>query len=316
MTELRLGILLWSQATTWPEMLSTARRVEALGYDHLWTWDHVYAIFGDPYQPIFEGYTTLAAWAMATERIRLGLLVGANTFRNPSLVAKMITTIDHASNGRAMAGLGGAWFEHEHLRDGFDFGSGFGQRLDWLDEAVGVVRGLLDGEQVTSEPGGRYAFDHAIHSPAPVQRHVPIMIGGSGEKKTLRTVARYADMWNAMGPLDVMKRTVEVLRGHCEAVGRDPSEIEFTIGLKATIRDSQAEAERVWREHMEDNRTPLSEVADDDTFWNGTPEQLAERLAPYVELGFTTAISETPAPYDDESLERLIGQVKPLVERG
>ena len=316
MTELKTGILLWSQAATWPEMTDAAKRVDELGYDHLWTWDHLYAIFGDPYQPIFEGYTTLAAWAVATERTRLGLLVGANTLRNPGLVAKMIATIDHASGGRAICGLGGAWFEHEHAHDGYDFGSGFGQRLDWLDESVGDVRRLLDGGEVTSEPGGRYAFDGAIHHPAPVQRHVPIMIGGSGEKKTLRTVARYADMWNGMGKIDVMRQKVDVLHGHCEAVGRDISEIEFTLDLKVTIRDSQAEAERVWREHMEHNRTPLAEVEDDDTFWNGTPEQLAERLAPYVELGFGTAISEMPAPYDVESLERFIGQVKPLVERG
>ncbi len=316
MPNLKLGILLWSQASPWPDLLAAAQRVDELGYDHLWTWDHLYAIFGDPYQPIFEGYTTLAAWAVATERTRLGLLVGANTLRNPGLVAKMIATIDHASGGRAICGLGGAWFEHEHAHDGYDFGSGFGQRLDWLDESVGDVRRLLDGGEVTSEPGGRYAFDGAIHHPAPVQRHVPIMIGGSGEKKTLRTVARYADMWNGMGKIDVMRQKVDVLHGHCEAVGRDISEIEFTLDLKVTIRDSQAEAERVWREHMEHNRTPLAEVEDDDTFWNGTPEQLAERLAPYVELGFGTAISEMPAPYDVESLERFIGQVKPLVERG
>lgn len=316
MPNLKLGILLWSQASPWPDLLAAAKRVDELGYDHLWTWDHLYAIFGDPYQPIFEGYTTLAAWAVATERTRLGLLVGANTLRNPGLVAKMIATIDHASGGRAICGLGGAWFEHEHAHDGYDFGSGFGQRLDWLDESVGDVRRLLDGGEVTSEPGGRYAFDGAIHHPAPVQRHVPIMIGGSGEKKTLRTVARYADMWNGMGKIDVMRQKVDVLHGHCEAVGRDISEIEFTLDLKVTIRDSQAEAERVWREHMEHNRTPLAEVEDDDTFWNGTPEQLAERLAPYVELGFGTAISEMPAPYDVESLERFIGQVKPLVERG
>jgi alkanesulfonate monooxygenase SsuD/methylene tetrahydromethanopterin reductase-like flavin-dependent oxidoreductase (luciferase family) len=316
MTDLRLGILLGSQAATWPDLLSAARRVDALGYDSLWTWDHVYAIFGDPYQPIFEGYTTLAAWALATERVRLGLLVGANTLRDPALVAKMIATIDHASDGRAIAGLGGAWFEHEHRADGYDFGSGFGQRLDWLDEAVAAIRALLDGREVTSPPGGRYALDHAIHHPAPVQDHVPIMIGGSGERKTLRTVARYADMWNAMGPLEVMRHKVEVLRGHCEAAGRDPADIEFTIGLKATIRDSQAEAERVWREHMDQNRTPLSAVEGDSTFWRGTPEQIAERLAPYVELGFTTAISEMPAPYDEESMARLIGEVKPLVDRG
>ena len=316
MTDLKLGILLWSQATDWPEMLDAAKRVDRLGYDSLWTWDHVYAIFGDPYQPIFEGYASLAAWAMATERTRLGLLVGANTFRNPGLVAKAIATIDHISNGRAIAGLGGAWFDLEHQAHGIDFGSGFGQRLDWLDESVAAVRRLLDGEAVTSEPGGHYAFSQAVHHPAPVQRHLPIMIGGGGEKKTLRTVARYADIWNVMGTVEEMARKVDVLRGHCEAVGRDPAEIEFTLGIKATIRDSEAEAERTWRAAMEHNRTPLSEVADDNTFWNGTPQQLAERLAPYVELGFRTVLSEQPAPYDVETLERLVGEVKPLVDAG
>ncbi len=140
-------------------MLDAAKRVDRLGYDHLWTWDHLYAIFGDPYQPIFEGYTTLAAWAMATEQTRLGLLVGANTFRNPGLVAKTIATLDHISDGRAILGLGGAWFDLEHQAHGIDFGSGFGQRLDWLDESVAAIRRLLDGETVTSEPGGHYPFD-------------------------------------------------------------------------------------------------------------------------------------------------------------
>ena len=112
------------------------------------------AIFGDPSQPIFEGYTALAALAQATDRIGLGLFVGANTFRNPALAAKSVLTIDHISGGRAMMGLGGAWFELEHRAFGFDFGSGFGQRLDWLAEAVPAVRGLLDGDEVTSPPGG------------------------------------------------------------------------------------------------------------------------------------------------------------------
>jgi alkanesulfonate monooxygenase SsuD/methylene tetrahydromethanopterin reductase-like flavin-dependent oxidoreductase (luciferase family) len=140
------------------------------------------------------------------------------------------------------------------------------------------------------------------------------MIGGSGERKTLRTVAKYADMWNAMGTVEVMRHKIEVLRRHCEEVGRDPAEIEFTLGIKATIRDSAEAADRVWKAAMEHNRTPLSEVEDDNTFWNGTPEHLAERLAPYVELGFRTVISEQPAPYDLETFERLIGQVGPLVE--
>ncbi len=314
--DLKLGILLWSQAATWPEMLDAAKRVDRLGYAHLWTWDHLYAIFGDPYQPIFEGWTTLAAWAMATEQTRLGLLVGANTFRNPGLVAKTATTLDHISGGRAILGIGGAWMEPEHRAHGIDFGSGFGQRLDWLDESVAAIRPVLDGGSVTSAPGGRYAFDDLRHQPPTVQAKVPIMIGGSGEKKTLRTVARYADMWNAMGPVELMRHKIDVLHEHCAAVGRDPSEIEFTLGVKVTIRDTRAEADRVWREAMAYNKTPLSEVEDDDTFWNGTPEELADRLRPYVEMGFRTVISEQPNPYDVESLERFIGEVKPLIDAG
>ena len=315
MTDIKLGILLWQQAASWPELLDAAKRVDRLGYAHLWAWDHVYAIFGDPYQPIFEGWSLLNGWARETEQIRLGLLVGANTFRNPGIVAKSITTIDHASDGRAILGIGGAWMELEHQAHGIDFGSGFGQRLDWLDESVGALRAVLDGETVTSAPDGHYAFDALRQLPVPVQRRLPIMIGGSGEKKTLRTVAKYADLWNAMGPLDVMRHKIEVLRGHCEAVGRDPSEIEFTLGIKATIRDSEAEADRVWKAAMEHNRTPMADVEDDDTFWNGTADQLAEKLAPYVELGFHTVISEQPAPYDTETFERLIGEVGPAVAR-
>ncbi|HET7168214.1 MAG TPA: LLM class flavin-dependent oxidoreductase [Candidatus Limnocylindrales bacterium] len=316
MTDLKTGILLWSQAAGWPEMLDAARRVDRLGYDHLWTWDHLYAIFGDPYQPIVEGWTALAAWAMATDRTRLGLLVGANTFRNPGLTAKTAATLDHISAGRAILGIGGAWFDLEHQAHGIDFGSGFGQRLDWLDESVAAMRSVLDGGAVSSPAGGHYAFDDLRQQPAPVQAHLPIMIGGSGEKKTLRTVARYADMWNAMGPPEMMAHKVEVLRGHCAAVGRDIAEIEFTLGVKLTIRDTKAEAERVRWAAIEHNRTPRAEVEDDDTFWEGSPEEIADRLRPYVELGFRTVISEQPAPYDVETLERFVGEVKPLIDKG
>jgi alkanesulfonate monooxygenase SsuD/methylene tetrahydromethanopterin reductase-like flavin-dependent oxidoreductase (luciferase family) len=316
MPDTRYGILLFSQATTWPDLLDQAKRIDRLGYDHLWAWDHLYAIFGDPYQDFFEGYSLLAAWARETDRVRLGLLVGANTFRNPGIVTKTITTIDHISGGRAILGIGGAWMELEHTAHGIDFGTGFGQRLDWMDEAAAAMRKLLDGETVTSEPAGHYQFEDLVQHPVPVQAHLPIMIGGSGEKKTLRSVARYADMWNGMGTVETMRHKVDVLRQHCADVGRDPADIEFTLGIKATIRDSPAEADKVWRAAMEHNRTPMADVEDDVTFWNGTPEQLAERLAPYVELGFETVISEHPAPFDTESIERLIGQVKPLVDRG
>jgi len=313
MSDVKPGILLWSQSATWAEMLDAARLVDRLGYAHLWTWDHIYAIFGDPYQPIFEGWSLLNAWARETEQTRLGLLVGANTFRNPGLVAKLATTLDHVSNGRAILGIGGAWMEPEHTAHGIEFGTGFGQRLDWLDESVGAIRRVLDGESVTSEPGGRYDFGDLRHAPAPVQGHLPIMIGGSGEKKTLRTVARYADMWNAMGSIEKLTHKIEVLRGHCDEVGRDIADIEFTLGVKLTIRDTEAEADRVWLAAMAHNKTPLADVEDDDTFWTGTAEQIADKMRPYVELGFGTVISEQPAPYDAETLERFIGEVVPLV---
>jgi alkanesulfonate monooxygenase SsuD/methylene tetrahydromethanopterin reductase-like flavin-dependent oxidoreductase (luciferase family) len=316
MPEIRLGILLWSQASDWPSLEAGARRVDELGYEHLWTWDHLYAIFGDPYQPIFEGWTTLAAWSKVTSRIRLGLLVGANTFRNPGLVAKMAVTLDHMSDGRAIMGLGGAWFETEHTEYGIEFGHSPGERLTWLDEATGAIRGVLDGEEVTSPPDGRYQFNRLRMVPRPVQAHLPIMIGGSGERKTLRTVARYADMWNAMGSVEKLRHKEEVLRRHCEEVGRDESQIERTVGCKPVIRDTEAEAQRVWRAQLEHNRTPFERVADDDTFWIGTPARIAELMAERAELGFHTFIAEMAAPYDDETLERWIGEVKPMVERG
>lgn len=316
MPETRLGILLWSQGSDWPSFEAGARRVDELGYEHLWTWDHLYAIFGDPYQPIFEGWTTLAAWSKVTTRTRLGLLVGANTFRNPGLVAKMAITLDHMSDGRAIMGLGGAWFETEHTEYGIEFGRSPGERLDWLDEATGAIRGALDGEEVTSPSDGRYDFNRLRMIPRPIQGHLPIMIGGSGERKTLRTVARYADMWNAMGSVEKLRHKEEVLRAHCEAVGRDESLIERTAGCKPVIRDTEAEAQRVWHAQLEHNRTPLERVADDDTFWIGTPERIAELMAERAELGFHTFIAEMAAPYDDETLQRWIGEVKPMVERG
>jgi len=310
----KLGVLLWSQATPWDAFEASAIRVDELGYEHLWTWDHLYAIFGDPYQPIFEGYTTLAAWAKVTRRTRLGLLVGANTFRNPGLVAKTLTTIDHLSGGRAIAGLGGAWFELEHQEHGIDFGSGFGQRLDWLDESVAAMRALFAGETVSSPEGGHYAFDELRLLPPPVQERLPIMIGGSGEKKTLRTVAAYADIWNAMAAVDFLARKVEVLHRHCDDVGRDPAEIEFSAGCKPLIRDTSEEAHRVWEAQMEHNRTPMADVADDTTFWVGTPDEVAQLMIERKALGFHTFIAEMAAPYDDESLERWIGEVKPMVD--
>jgi alkanesulfonate monooxygenase SsuD/methylene tetrahydromethanopterin reductase-like flavin-dependent oxidoreductase (luciferase family) len=315
MPNIKLGVNLWSQASDWPAFLDAARLVDRLGYEHLWTWDHLYAIFGDPHQPIFEGYTAIAAAAQATERVRLGLFVSANTFRNPGLAVKSLTTIDHISNGRAIMGIGGAWFEGEHQAFGLDFGSGFGQRLDWLAESVPAVRALLAGEEVTSS-GGRYQFDHLRIDPLPAQRHLPIMIGGAGEKKTLRIVAQYADMWNVFGTPETVAHKDAVLREHCATIGRDESTIERTLGCKVTIRSSEAEAERVRQALLAHNRTPASRVEGDVSFWTGTPEQIVETILGYSEVGFNTFIVELPAPYDIETIETLMNVVKPMVEGG
>src|SRR5687767_15064745 len=188
MSDIKVGILLWQQAAPWSEILDAAQRVDRLGYAHIWAWDHLYAIFGDPYQPIFEGWLSLAAWAKVTERTRLGLLVGANTFRNPGLTAKLATTLDHISGGRAILGLGGAWMKPEHREHGIEFGASPGERLDWLEEAAAAARALLAGETVSSPEGGRYTLNGLRHQPLPLQPRLPLMIGGSGEKKTLRTV--------------------------------------------------------------------------------------------------------------------------------
>jgi alkanesulfonate monooxygenase SsuD/methylene tetrahydromethanopterin reductase-like flavin-dependent oxidoreductase (luciferase family) len=315
MTGLNVGILLWNMTPDWPTFEQAARRVDELGYDHLWTWDHLHAIFGEPQQPVFDGWMSLAAWAKVTSRVRLGLLVGANTFRNPGLVAKMATTLDHISDGRAILGLGGAWFEYEHAAHGMDFGHSPGERLNWLDEAAAAIRSLLDGGSATSPEGAHYAFRELRHDPPPLQRRLPIMIGGSGERKTLRTVAKYADMWNMSGEPETVAHKMEVLDQHCADVGRDPADIERTISCKLVIRDGAAEADRVWRGLMEQNRTPMADVEEDETFWIGTPEDMAERLLAYRALGINTVIPEIPAPYDDETLERFVGQVKPLVDR-
>ncbi len=317
MTHVKIGINLWSQASSWPDLLAAAQRVERLGYDSLWTWDHLHAIIGDPQQSIFEGYTTLGAWAMATERIKLGLMVGANTFRNPGLVVKSITTLDHISGGRAILGIGGAWFEYEHTAHGIDFGSGFGQRLTWLDESVAAMRTLLDGGTVTSAPGGRYEFLDLHHVPDPIQRHVPIMIGGTGRTKTLRTIARYGDQWNAAGTPQLLGELTPILDGYLAEEGRPKEAVERTSNIWMIIRDDEREARRVWDETMAINRkeVDLDLIADQRPIL-GSPAKVAARIGEYVAAGFATQILEVPAPYDVETLERLIGEVVPLLHAG
>ena len=311
MNDIKFGALCWNQYTDWPSLLRAGVRADELGYDTLWTWDHLYPIVGDSHGPIFEGWLTITAWAMATSRIRIGLMVGANTFREPTLTAKMATTLDHLSAGRAILGIGAAWFEEEHLDFGIPFGDGFPERLRWLGEALPLMRGMLDGTEPTAS-GPRYRARHVRNDPAPVQEHLPILIGGGGEKVTLKLVAKYGDMNNVGGGIENVRRKEAILLEHCAAVGRDPAEIERTTGIGTVfIRDDRAEAERLFRAAFERNR--IAEPWKDQPV--GTPEDVAEMLAPYLELGYRHFIAGIPATYDEESMTRLITEVKPLLER-
>ena len=309
MTDIRFGALCWNQYTDWPSLLEAGVRADRLGYDTLWTWDHLYPIVGSHEGPILEGWMTLTAWAGATQRVRIGLMVGANTFREPALTAKMATTLDHISNGRAILGIGGAWFETEHEAYGIPFGDGFPERLRWLGEALPVMRGMLHGERPTAA-GRHYHAKDVRNDPPPIQQRLPLLIGGGGERVTLKLVARHGDANNVGGGFATVQRKEAILVEHCEAIGRDPSEIERTTSLGTVIiRDSRAEAERIQRGIFERNGNAR--------LWTdqpvGTPEDVAAILEPYLEIGYRHFIAGFPSPYDEESMTRLITEVKPML---
>jgi alkanesulfonate monooxygenase SsuD/methylene tetrahydromethanopterin reductase-like flavin-dependent oxidoreductase (luciferase family) len=306
----KLGFGLWTQGVGWPAVAEAATTIDRLGYDHLWIWDHHLPPFGDPTQGILEGWTSITACAALTRHATVGLLVGENTFHQPAYHAKMVTTLDHISNGRAILGLGSAWWEPEHTAYGIEFGASIGRRLDWMDEAASIIRPLLAGEEVTHH-GAHYAVEGLTLRPRPVQARLPILIGGGGERKTLRTVARYADMWNAFGSLEELGHKLDVLREHCAAVGRDPAEISPSVECKILIRDDEASARAAWGSILAANGMDYEEGVDT---WLGSPAQIADRIAAFGALGFEAIMTWMPAPYDVETFERLIGEVRPLVD--
>jgi alkanesulfonate monooxygenase SsuD/methylene tetrahydromethanopterin reductase-like flavin-dependent oxidoreductase (luciferase family) len=310
MSKLDLGLLCWNQNTDWQSLLAAGIRADRLGYDSLWAWDHLYPIVGDPHGPFYEGWLTITAWAMATQRAHVGLMVGANPFRNPAIVAKMASTLDNISGGRAYLGIGAAWNETEARDFGVEFGSGPPERLRWLAEALPVIRGMLRGEE-PSAAGNRYHAVHVRNDPPTIQPHLPILVGGGGEKVTLKLVAQYADACNLGGGFETVKRKEAILREHCETVGRDEREIERTAGVGiVVIRDSHAEAERVFASLNEHNR--IAHPWENQPV--GTPEEVIDFLTPFVQLGFRHLIAGHPAPYDEETETRLAREVRPKLE--
>src|SRR3954454_1445464 len=290
MADVKVGFLLWPQTNSWPALRDAAVRAERAGASSLWTWDHLMSIVGPWEGPILEGWSVLSGWAGVTERATLGLMVGANTFRNPGLTTKLAITLDHQSDGRAILGIGGAWFEREHDGYGIDFGSGFGERLDRLDESVMLMRRLLDGERF-SHDGPIYPMHDALATPRPVQPRLPIMIGGSGPTKTLRTLARYGDMWNTGGSLEQLRKKDAVMRERCAEIGRDPETIEKTASFDLVLRDTR---EAALARYQEVAKLGGFEVDVEDAPHVGTPQQVADNLRPIVELGFRHILVDLP----------------------
>ena len=310
---LKWGIQPITYGLDWNDSLSAAMAVESHGFDYLWGHDHLWSTGADRLQPFFEGWTMITAWAALTERVRLGILVGANPFRNPGLVAKMAATVDHISAGRFVLGMGAGNREDETEAHGLDSGRSVGQRLDWLDESLTIVRGILDGQAVSHE-SARYRMKEAAQAPQPIQPHLPIAIGASGEKKGLRIVARHADIWHQwLGPdkVELFKHKSAVLDQHLREAGRAPASVERHIGGRLVLRETEAEAQRYF-----ETQARLHGWTDYMTsfIWAGTPEQVTEWILRYRDAGLTGFSPSVAAPLDLESIERLATEVRPAVE--
>jgi F420-dependent oxidoreductase-like protein len=220
-----------------------ATTAEAHGFDSVWVMDHLYQIgmVGPKEDPMLEAYTLLGAIAARTERVSLGTMVTGVTYRNPALLAKMVTTLDVISKGRAILGIGAAWNDEEHAGYGYDFPPAK-ERLDRLEEALQIARAMFT-ETAPSFTGQHYRINQVLNNPQPIRGHIPILIGGSGEKRTLRLVAQYGDACNLFGDPDTVRHKLEVLERHCADVGRDPAEITKTV--LQTVRDPAAAAEQL-----------------------------------------------------------------------
>ncbi len=285
-----------SGAQIFKNVVAQAQAAEAAGFDRVLVMDHFYQLpgLGAPDEPMLECYTSLSALAQHTETVRLSALVTGNTYRNPALLAKTITALDHVSGGRATLGIGAGWFELEHTSLGFEFGT-FTDRFEKLEEALQIIVPLLNGERITLD-GKHYQVTNAFNVPAPVSR-IPVMIGGSGEKKTLRMVAQYADESNLAGtPAHEIPRKLDALAAHCERLGRDRSGITVTAMQMVCVAPTMEEAEADLAELAAAKGWPAEvvEMAKGILVF-GDPDTVGERLQACMDAGLDGLTLNLPA---------------------
>jgi len=287
-------------------VVAMATAAEEAGFDSVWVMDHFYQLppLGGPSEPMLDSYTLLGALAARTSRVRLGTMVTGVTYRNPAHLAKIVTTLDVISAGRAILGIGAAWYDVEHEGLGFDFPPA-GQRLDRLEEALQICRAMFT-EDAPSFDGRYYRIHEARNLPRPVQEGgPPILVGGGGEKRTLQLVARYADMSNISGDAATVAHKVDVLRGHCAAIGRDPSEV--TVSRLSTLVLTESEEETAatidFLEQAMGERPSGADV--------GTADQLVAQVQELAAAGVEYFVFNMPTGSPD--MVRRIGEV--LVER-
>jgi F420-dependent oxidoreductase-like protein len=308
--QLRFGIHAGQQHTSFDDYLALWRLAEDAGLDWASVFDHFLPIQSDPTGPCFEGLTLLGAMAAHTARLRCGIIVVGVTYRNPAILAKIVTTIDHVSGGRMELGIGAAWYEDEHLQYGVPFPP-IGERMDMLDEACRVLRALWTQPRATVV-GEHFAVRDALAEPKPVQDRLPLWIGGSGERRTLRIVAEHADGWNTFhGDVAEYRHKLDVLARHCADVGRDPADIRKQIVLRAILRDTEAEAHERARERAEASGVPVEQLVDGMIV--GTPEQAVQRLEEHRRLGVGDFLLLARPPADRRSIELLAREVAPAM---
>lgn len=287
-----------------------AAAADRSGFDTVLVMDHFYQLpmIGSPDQYMLECYTLLAALARETENVRLSALVTGNTYRAPTLLAKEVTTLDIVSNGRAQLGIGAGWFELEHDSLGFEFGT-FTDRFEKLEEALQIIIGMFKGERPSLD-GERYTVSDAINEPPPIGR-IPVLIGGSGEKKTLRMVAQYADESNLTCPIDEVPRKLDALAAHCQRLGRDRSEIivskQVMCCIAPTHDQAWAEVEPLAQRLGMDISDPTVRELAASLIFIGGPDEVAEKLSEVLGSGVDGWTIACPANGQDPDRVELLG---------